>query len=125
MATGAERRNNVDMRSHLVVWIPRVLAILVCIFLSAFSLDAFGNGKTMIQAASDFAIHVAPVLILFAVVGVSWRWPWVGGVVFTGLAVVYAFATRAHPSRILVIAGPLLTVGLLFLWSWRHGRRTA
>jgi len=123
MATGAETRNNVDMRSRLVLWIPRVLGILVCIFLSVFSLDAFENGKTVIQATIDFAIHVAPVLILFAVVGVSWRWPWVGGVVFTGLAAVYAYVTRAHPSWILVIGGPLLAVGVLFLWSWRHGRR--
>ena len=123
MATGAETRNNVDMRSRLLLWLPRVLAILVCIFLSAFSLDAFENGKTVTQAASDFAIHVAPVLILFAVIVVSWRWPWVGGVVFTGLAAGYAYVTRAHPSWILVIAGPLLAAGSLFLWSWRHSRK--
>ena len=123
MAAGAATRNNDDMRSRLLLWIPRVLGILVCVFLSMFSLDAFGNGKTVIQATSDFAVHVAPVLILFAVVGVSWRWPWVGGVVFTVLAVGYAYVTRAHPSWILVIAGPLLAVGILFIWSWRHGRR--
>ena len=123
MAAGAATRNNDDMRSRLLLWIPRVLGILVCVFLSVFSLDAFANGKTMIQAISDFAIHLAPALILFAVVVVSWQRPWVGGVVFTVLAVGYAYVTRAHPSWILVIAGPLLAVGILFIWSWRHGRR--
>jgi len=125
MAAGAATCNNDDMRSRLLLWIPRVLGLLVCVFLSVFSLDAFGNGKNVIQAISDFAIHLAPVLILFAVVGVSWRRPWVGGVVFTGLAAGYAYVSRAHPSWILVIAGPLLAVGILFIWSWRHGRRAA
>jgi len=123
MATGEETRNNVDMRSRLLLWSPRVLGLLVCVFLSVFGLDAFGNGKTVIQTISEFTIHLAPVLILLAVVCMSWRWPWVGGVVFTGLAAGYAYVSRAHPSWILVIAGPLLTVGMLFLWSWRQSRR--
>jgi hypothetical protein len=125
MVGGATQRNNDDMRSHIVLWLPRLLGILVCILLSAFSLDAFGNGKPLAQAIPDFAMHVAPVLILVTVVGVSWRWPWVGGLVFTGLGVGYAYVARTHTSWVLVIAVPLLTVGILFLWSDRANRRAA
>jgi hypothetical protein len=43
--------------------------------------------------------------------------------VFAGFAACYAFVARSHPSWILVIGGPLLAVGTLYLWSWRDGRR--
>jgi CHASE2 domain-containing sensor protein len=111
---------------RLLRWSPRILGILVCLFLSLFALDAFGDGKTFVQALPDFARHVAPMLALLAVVGVSWRWEWVGGIVFTGLAAGYAYFARDHVSWIAVIAGPLLVVGVLFLWSWRqHGQLRA
>ena len=111
-----------SLSGKLLLWSPRVLGILVCCFLSAFSLDAFGAKQAFVQALPDFAIHIAPVLVLLAVVIVSWRWEWVGGLVFTGLAVIYAYATRDHLSWILIIAGPLLIVGVLFLWSsFHHG----
>lgn len=108
------------MSGRLLLWSPRILGILVCLFLSLFAFDALGGGKTFTQALIDFAIHVAPMLLLLAVVAVSWRWQWVGAVVFTGLAVSYAYFARNHVSWIAVIAGPLLAVGVLFFWSWRH-----
>jgi hypothetical protein len=51
----------------------------------------------------------------------------VGALVFTAVAVAYAFAARTHISWIPVIAGPLLIVGILFFWSWiqRKEFRTA
>ena len=106
--------------NKVLLWSPRIIGILVCLFLSLFALDAFGGGKTFTQALPDFGLHVAPMLILLAIVGVSWRWPWLGGIAFTGLAVAYAYFARDHVSWILLIAGPLLLVGILFLWSWRY-----
>jgi hypothetical protein len=106
----------------LLQWSPRILGILVCLFLGLFSLDAFGPGKTFAQAIADFAIHLAPALILLAVVVVAWRWEWVGALVFTGGAVGYAFIARTHVSWIPIIAGPLLIVGILFFWSWIRRR---
>jgi hypothetical protein len=106
----------------LLLWTPRILGILVCLYLSLFALDAFGGGKTFTQALPDFAVHVAPMLILLAIVGVSWRWEWVGGLVFTGLAARYAYFHHDHVSWIAVITGPLLIVGVLFIWSWRCHR---
>jgi len=111
------------MRSHLARWLPRVVGLLVCLFLCVFSLDAFANEKSMIDALPDFAIHIAPPLTLIGVVALSWHRPWIGGIIFTGIAAVYAAVARAQPSWVLVISGPLLSVGLLWLWSWRDGRR--
>ena len=110
----------------LLLWSPRILGVLVCLFLSLFALDAFGGGKSFIGSLPDFAVHVAPMLALLVVVLVSWRVEWVGGVVFTALALAYTYFARDHISWIPVIAGPLLIVGILFIWSWmRHGELRA
>ncbi len=107
----------------LLVWSPRVLGLMVCLFLGMFAFDAFDGGKTFAEALPDFALHLAPIAFLLVVVCISWRWPWVGGLVFTGLAAWYAYFARGHLSWIPVIAGPLFVVGILFLWGIR-ARRT-
>jgi hypothetical protein len=107
----------------LLLWSPRVLGILVCLFLSLFALDAFGDGKSVTRAITDFLIHVAPMALLLGVVALSWRWEWVGGSVFTVAAFTYAYMARHHLSWIPLVSGPLLLVGVLFLWSWTHHHR--
>ena len=110
-------------RSHRwVLWTTRIFAILVCLFLSLFALDAFESGKTLGEALPDFAVHMAPTLFLAAVVAVSWRWEWVGAVVFTALGIAYAYVSRDHISWLLSISLPLLAVGVLYGWNWRHHR---
>ncbi|HJQ98974.1 MAG TPA: hypothetical protein VJ826_11725 [Candidatus Polarisedimenticolaceae bacterium] len=95
-------------------WAPRVVAILVCLFLSVFALDA--------ESLPEFAAHLVPTLILAAVVALSWRWEWVGALAFTGLGVAYAYVSHDRPSWVVAVALPLLVVGLLYGWSWRHRR---
>ena len=112
-----------DRSDRILVWAPRVLGIAVCLFLSIFALDAFGPDKTALEGVRDFVIHVSPMLALLAVVALSWRWEWVGGSVFTLLAVVYAVWAHEHPSWIAFIGGPLLVVGALFWLSWGRHRR--
>ena len=102
-----------------IVWTPRVLGILIVLFVSAFALDAFSDSQPFGKALVDFGVHLVPALILVGIVLLAWRWPWVGAAAFTTLAVVYALnSPRLDWS--LLIAGPLLVVGLLFLWSWRQ-----
>lgn len=105
---------------RLLLWSPRILGILVSLFIGLFALDAFSQGKPLFQAIPDFVIHLIPALMLLVLVGASWRREWIGGVAFVGLAVVYATMAREHLDWILVISGPLIVVGALFLWSWRH-----
>ena len=107
----------------LVLWAPRLLGIAVCLFLGLFAMDAFSGGKPIPEALGDFGVHVLPVLFLLVVLAFSWRWEWVGGLVFTGIAVAYAYLARDHATWIATISGPLLLVGLLFLLSWRRHRR--
>ena len=105
------------MTAELRVWAPRVLGLLVCAFLGLFALDAFSGGRGL-AALPDFLIHLVPSLVLLAIVFASWRHPWVGGIVFTGLAILYAFSARDHSDWIVIISGPLFVVGALFFWTW-------
>ncbi len=107
----------------LVRWSPRVLGILVSLFVGLFALDAFSQGKPFVQAIPDFLIHLVPAIVLLALVGVSWRWEWIGGVAFLALALGYATTmARGHVDWMLAISGPLAVVGALFLMSWVHRR---
>jgi hypothetical protein len=103
-----------------LLWGPRIVALMVCAFLSLFGFDVFEPGQSLGQALLAFFMHQLPVLVLLLVVALAWRWEWIGGVVFTGLAMAYAVVARDHPSWIPGISGPLLTVGVLYFWSWRH-----
>jgi hypothetical protein len=99
----------------LLLWAPRWLGVAVCLFLAAFALDAVGP--------REFLFHVAPMALLLGIVLVSWRHPWLGGAVFTALALVYAYSARHRLDWVFPVSGPLLAVGLLFLWSWSRQRR--
>jgi len=100
----------------LLLWSPRILGIVVSLFLGVFAFDALDEG------IPAFLLHMAPTLLLLLVVAASWRWEWVGGAVFIILAVLYGVPVWSRGDWLLVISGPLLLVGLLFLWSWRHHR---
>ena len=109
---------------RLLLWGPRVLGILVSLFIGIFALDAFSEGKPFPRALLDFGIHLIPAFVLLAVVAASFRWAWIGGVTFIGLAIVYALTmSRGRVDWMLVISGPLVIVGALFLWSWFHDGR--
>jgi hypothetical protein len=103
-----------------LLWTPRVLGMLVGMFLGLFALDAFSESKPFLQALADFVIHLAPAAVLFGVVALAWRWEWVGGVAFVGLAIAYAVSVTGRPDWILTISAPLAIVGALFFLSWRH-----
>lgn len=109
------------------VWAPRLFGVAVAIFIGLFALDAFQGAQSAGGALAAFAIHLIPAVALLALVALSWRRPWIGGVSFVALAVLYATVmARGRPDWMLAISGPLLVVGALFLWSWwRHGSAAA
>ena len=108
---------------RLLYWAPRLLGIVVSLFIGLFALDAFGAGKPLTDALLDFAVHLLPALILLTLVAAAWRREWIGAVTFTGLALVYATTmSRGRIDWMLLIAGPLLLVGMLFFASWFNHR---
>jgi hypothetical protein len=105
---------------RLLLWTPRVLGILVALFIGIFALDVFTEGRPLGETLVALVMHLLPSLVLLAAVTLAWRWEWVGGAVFLILATLYTLTTLDHPTWIPVIAGPLAVVGALFGLAWRH-----
>ena len=103
-------------KNPLLLWAPRVLGIAVCLLLAVFALDAVG--------AQDFLFHLLPMVVLLGIVALSWPGErgWIGGLVFSVLALVYAVRAWHQPSWVATVSGPLLAVGVLFLLSWSRHR---
>lgn len=101
----------------ILFWTPRILGILIAIFVSLFALDVFGEGYSFWETIAALAMHLIPTAVILIILVVAWRWEWVGGFLFIALGVLY-ITLFWDPSRLpayLMISGPLFLVGLLFL----------
>jgi hypothetical protein len=117
---------------RLLFWTPRVLCLLFAAFISVFALDVFEGGFGGWKTVLALLVHLIPTFLILVVLAVSWRWEWVGALLFSGLAVCYMvlFWGRFHWSVYAVISGPLCLLGVLFFlnWLWRaelHTRSSA
>jgi hypothetical protein len=120
--------------NKIVYWVPRILAILFILFLAMFSLDVFEEGRTWQQIAIGLFMHNIPVLVLAAVLVISWKREIVGGVAFIMAGLLYVALivalilangfTKGIKWYMLtypfIIAGPAFLVGGLFLVGWRQ-----
>lgn len=106
---------------RVVSWAPWTLSILFAAFISMFALDVFTETRGFLQTAVALMVHLIPTWIVLAVLAISWRREWVAGLIFPALAVFYValFFGRFHWSVYLIIAGPLVVIGALFLVNWR------
>jgi len=103
---------------RLLFWSPRVLCIAFALFISLFALDVFNEGLGVVKTIAALSMHLIPTAIIVVVLAVSWRWEWVGGVLFVALGILYLARAWHHPSWVVVISGPLFLVGALFLVDW-------
>ena len=110
---------------QLLTWTPRILCILFAAFISIFALDVFDGTHGFWQTTLALLIHLIPTWIVLVVLAFSWRWEWVGGILFTALGALYLimFWGRFHWSVYLWIAGPLFLVGVLFILNWLFSKK--
>lgn len=101
----------------ILFWSPRVLGILIAVFVSLFALDVFGEGYSTVETIVALAMHLIPTLVILIVLGIAWRWEWIGGFLFVALGVLYItlFWEPSNLPAYLVISGPLFLTGILFL----------
>lgn len=104
-------------RYRLLYWAPRVLGILIAIFVSLFALDVFMDGYNFLETVVALLMHLVPTYIVLIILFIAWRWERVGGFLFIALGVLYIllFWDPTEWPAYLMISGPLFLVGILFL----------
>lgn len=117
-----------------IYWTPRILSILLILFLAMFSLDVIGPGRSVGDILIGLIMHNIPVLILTALLMIAWKHELVGAITFIAAGSLYSGMNvfRAIHSDIpwylsipwsLTIAGPAFLVGILFLLNWKQKRQ--
>lgn len=114
--------------NKFVYWTPRILSIIFICFLALFSLDVFSPELSFWQIAVGLFMHNIPVLILLAVLLISWKHEIVGGAAFILAGLLYIFMLLINiiknPSEwymlfwALQISGPAFLIGILFIIGW-------
>ncbi len=107
------------LRNTILRWAPRALATAFILFISLFALDAFEGQQSFGEKALSLFMHLIPTWTCLLVVALSWKREWLGSLLFSGLAVIYAVWAWGHPSWILAIGGPLVLLAVLYAVAWR------
>jgi len=109
---------------ELLYWAPRVLCIVFALFISMFALDVFEHGGGLWQTLLALTMHLIPTFLLLIVLWASWRLEWIGGTLFPLLGVLYLLPPKglfyADWATLLLMAGPLVVTGALFLLNWYY-----
>lgn len=103
--------------------IPRILSVFFIFFASLLAVDVFGQGLEFAETVIAFLVHLIPAFILLITLLIAWKWEHVGGVIFILLGLVYLYLAvgRASPANLILLAGSLFLIGVLFLVGERRG----
>ncbi|MBP7205127.1 MAG: hypothetical protein KBA54_01270 [Candidatus Cloacimonetes bacterium] len=108
------------MKQHWLIWIPRILAILLGIFMFLFSLDVFGGGESIWRKLLGLLIHNIPVIILFLALWLTWKRPLITALLFLALGVAITLYFRMYEKdwrAFIAISGIPLLCAILFAAS--------
>lgn len=113
--------------NKFIYWTPRILSIILILFLTIFSWDVFDGNLSFWQTVLALFIHNIPAMFLAIIVWISWKYEIVGGIAFilAGIAHIVSSIIRENidPWYItlaisLIIDGPAFIIGILFLVGW-------
>jgi hypothetical protein len=113
--------------TNLINWAARIICMAFAIFISVFAMDVFSEGSGFWKTLLSLLIHLVPTFIILLVLLLSWKHEWVGAIIFPILGIAYIIASwgKFHWSAFVLIAGPLLLIGILFLIVWRNKKTPA
>jgi len=105
------------MKTHKLIWIPRVLAIVFIVFLLLFGLDVFSENAPFIKKLGGFFMHSIPSFILLLILFIFWKKPLISGFLFILFSIAFTlyFRTYGSLSTFLLLTLPVVLVGILFI----------
>lgn len=91
-------------------WTPRILSILIVIWWILF---VFGSHGISVVSLIESIVWI----ILLVVTLIAWKWERIGGLIFIFLGLLYTvlFWGRGHWTVYLLVSGPLVVTGGLFI----------
>jgi hypothetical protein len=116
------RTRNLSTPKKLLYWTPRTLCIVFIMFTSLFALDVFEESIGIWETILAFLMHLIPTFIMIVLLVITWRWEWIGGILFILLGILYIVMNwgRFPLMTYSLIAGPLVIIGILFLLNWKY-----
>jgi hypothetical protein len=107
-------RHLTNILRFIIHWSPRVL----CIILAAFPmLFTFKQEATFLKKLADILFHLIPSFLVIFLLILSWKWPWIGGIILIGLGTVF-FIWYAQKNQSYALGIYLFINGILFLLDW-------
>lgn len=97
-----------------LVRLPRILAIVMALFLAVFALDVWEEHSTMLARAEALFIHLLPSILIVVALLISWKKPRRGAIIFSVLGALYLFNEWGHWRAVGLLAAPLFLIGILF-----------
>lgn len=108
---------------------PRMLSIILILFLALFSLDIFDSCNNFLNCSLGLLIHNLPSLILLVILIISWKYEIAGAISFILAGLLYIATVAIRQGVILaiswgiIIAGPVFLIGILFLINWKKKKQ--
>lgn len=98
-------------------WVPRAIGVAFALFLAVFALDVFQAGYALGELLWALLMHLIPSLLVLLALAIAWRWNRWGGWLFIALGIAYMvfFWNPARWPAYLMISGPAVLIGVLFL----------
>lgn len=115
------------MAKKVLYWTPRILGILAILFMMMFSLDCFGEDKTLKNQLICLFMHNIPALICIVVLIIAWKWELIGGAIFilAFIAGTIFFNSFTGNWGSLIVISPFLITGILFIADYRVNKKKA
>lgn len=111
--------------NKFIFWTPRILSIILIVFLATMSLDVFEMGLGFWGTLGGLFMHNIPVLILSAVLIISWKYEIVGGIVFVLAGILYVLMINGSVDnwkialfQSIQISGVAFVIGGFFIANW-------
>lgn len=105
------------MKEKMLIWSPRILAILAILFLMLFSFDCFEPGQGFRRQMTCFFMHNIPAYIIIAILVISWKWELLGGILFVAAAITGSIIFNGFGGNygVNIIMAPFVITGVLFM----------
>lgn len=100
----------------LLLWMPRMLALVLALFLAMMAMHVYLEGKDFGETSQAFVTNLVPSLCVLSLIAIGWRRDGLSALGFLALAIAYfvAFSGWEHLPGSLILTLPPLGISLAF-----------